>query len=260
MAKDISVTGCKGHHDTGLDERTATTAQLIYNNIPFVINEALKAIRKWKVTDHDIKEDIVQSGLLAIIAPAHKYDGSRGVKFISFVRHHVWRGMHNTYLFHQYSGTVKISQYRAEWDITNLQVETGCTREEAVDSLVANGSQRVGNTHKLGTFPHVFSGVVYFGTGGYEVDATDLPSEQQWRSAEEMEVRAEASELLSNIPEGRDKDMYVRHVMYGDTLKGIGIDYGISKERVRQICEEITSSLRGKALQDQRVSALLYRL
>lgn len=55
-------------------------------------------------------------------------------------------------------------------------------------------------------------------------------------TAANQEEFAELADVLSRMSGTRDSEVLIRHAM-GETLSEIGRDYGIRKERVRQLCE-----------------------
>ena len=57
---------------------------------------------------------------------------------------------------------------------------------------------------------------------------------------------AELSETLRRLSGTRDSDVLIRHAM-GEDLAEIGADYGIGKERVRQLCERERARLAKRA-------------
>lgn len=66
---------------------------------------------------------------------------------------------------------------------------------------------------------------------GRTVAIDDVPASEP----AQQEVRVDLAAAITAIPGDRDGDMFLRRCM-GEDMAEIGVDYGLSRERVRQIC------------------------
>jgi len=80
---------------------------------------------------------------------------------------------------------------------------------------------------------------------GRTVDADNIVISSQ----PNQEQLTELSQVMSALPDGREGEILLRLAM-GEELAEVGVDYGISRERVRQLGEKARNSLRKRLATD----------
>ena len=220
--------------------------KLIISNVKFVISIA-NEYRGLGIAF----EDLVSEGIVGLLEAAYRFDGERGLKFISYAVHWIRQSM--LFAISKYSRMVRLPLYvshilnRSRKAQTHLKNQLG--REPTIKELA----------DYLDISEEILSSTLYSeqwislqSTVGRQKDTylQDLIMDKQSNS-EEYFIKQEIESLIDKIINtltGREQtiiNMYYGLNGYTEhTLKEIAPCIGLSKERVRQIKQEILVKLR----------------
>lgn len=159
-------------------------------------------------------EDLVQEGFIGLIEAQKRFDPTLGNKFstyaVHWVRHYIQRAVHNKAL------TVRIPVHK--------QIDLQKKKKRLPVS--------------------VSSYYRPWGDGGCLLDILqdegDLPD--AWLDQEA--IKHEVHMAMAELPERHRQILWARFSKDGRTLKDIGDEHGVSRERIRQIVKEAIAMMR----------------
>lgn len=224
-------------------------AQIISSCVPFVMTIALE-YRRWGIP----VEDLVQEGNIGLLKAAERFDPDRGCRLVTYaaywiraeIREHVARGYRIVRLGSSKSERRALRLYRRtnERDPEKLAAQSGLSRERATALLPLLMSRDV-SLDKVG--PE--------GDAPLERLASQAPSpEEEACQHDEHEAMSKALRRIVSELSPREQKIAETRWLSDEpkTLEDLGADFGVSKERVRQIEE------RAKARVRARLSELLH--
>lgn len=230
--------------------------ELVRNNLRFVVNVA----REYQNLGLQL-EDLINEGNLGLIKAARNYDAGKGTKFVTYaiwwVRKFILRALAN------HASVVRISTYqqkqvrRIREAERALRVALGRTpRTEEVSEHLARTPARIDVLRRRNVIEVSLDAQV--GDDGRR-RLSDCLRDEAGENPEDELLRREADRLLEEaITQLDDRERRVIESRYGFsreaplTLKEIGRNLGLSKERVRQI--EIDAKKRLRRILTRRMS------
>ncbi len=225
--------------------------RLVCANLRFVVSVAKKFQNRGVALS-----DLINEGNLGLVRAAEKFDGTKGVKFISYAVWWIRRAIFQALAYHGRAVRVPLGragashrirrrtnamrqelgrdptqhEIAAEMNISEDEVETSMRISR--DSLSLDAPLASGDTRKL-----------------LDYLPAELNSEQEEELAEDTLI-ASVEQAMGRL-RVRDEQVLRLYFGFGDneplTLEGIGARLGITRERVRQIKERALSRLRKSA-------------
>ena len=225
--------------------------RLVCANLRFVVSVAKKFQNQGVALS-----DLINEGNLGLVRAAEKFDGTKGVKFISYAVWWIRRAIFQALAYHGRAVRVPLGragashrirrrtnamrqelgrdptqhEIAAEMNISEDEVETSMRISR--DSLSLDAPLASGDTRKL-----------------LDYLPAELNSEQEEELAEDTLI-ASVEQAMGRL-RVRDEQVLRLYFGFGDneplTLEGIGARLGITRERVRQIKERALSRLRKSA-------------
>ncbi|MCZ6634183.1 MAG: RNA polymerase sigma factor RpoD/SigA [bacterium] len=197
-------------------------------------------------------EDLVSAGNIGLIKAADRFDETRGVKFISYA---VWWIRQSVlYTLAKYSRLVRLPEYRVDllyriflYINTCQEASFDPTAEEIAGELGVSVEQVTDTMIKA---QHVVSLDVEFGdNNGGTLLKTIADSNQESSDAQTMKNSLQDEiEAVLNILRPREQKVIRLYFGLGDkpemTLEAIGRQFGVTRERARQIKKLALSKLR----------------
>ena len=221
-------------------QREAGT-QLIEACLPFVMTIALE-YRRWGLP----LEDIIQEGNIGLLKAAERFDPDRGCRLVTYaaywvraeIRDHVVRGYRIVRLGASKPERRALRIYRKtrEKDPSALAEASGISVERATTLLPLLAARDVSLDEPRAE-------------GGTALDrfaaSTATPEEEAVRGEELRRVRDALLRVVAELPPREREIISVRWLTETpETLEQIGVRFGISKERVRQLEERAKRRLR----------------
>lgn len=231
--RDLATRWRNGEDDAG--------RRLVEASLPFVIRIA-REYRRWGVP----LEDLIQQGNLGLLRAASKYDPDKNCRLITYAVYWI-RAEIRDYVVRSYRivrlGTTR-SERRAMRAFRRLGVESA-------EQLAEQSGMPLGRARKL--WPLLSGGDVSLDAQlgerspgidrvrGHEPD----PEEHVARRREVNGVREALADALDRLTE-RERRIVQARLMSEDptTLEQLGVEMGVSKERVRQLEERLRRKLR----------------
>jgi len=220
-------------------------AKVVSSNLKFVITVAKKYQNQGLPLD-----DLVAEGNLGLVKAYYKFDLSRDVKFITYAVWWIRQSIINA--IHEHSKLIRLPLNKII-NVTkiNRAKEHLCQileREPATEEI----EEYLGDPliSKDGKFGYTIISLDTPQTENKKDLTSVLPSEPVDLDILEEAFREELQVLLNTDFSEKEKDII--HMYYGInhirayTLKEIGIDYGLTRERIRQIKEKVLNKLRYK--------------
>jgi RNA polymerase primary sigma factor len=217
----------------------ASLNELIESNLSFVV----KVASEYRNLGLPF-EDLLNEGNIGLIEAAHRYDASKGTKFITYaiwwIRKSVLKALS------EYSNLVRVPNYQLK------KVREIRDAEAILRRSLGRKPRRDEISHKLSKNVAKVDQVMQFNMRGMSLDhkvgkdretpISDFLEDKDCTSAEDDLLRREASTLVTEALEYlSSQERTVIGFRFGLdtgkslTLKEIGLKMGISRERVRQI-------------------------
>jgi RNA polymerase sigma-32 factor len=197
-------------------------------------------------------EDIVQEGNIGLLKAAERYDPDRGCRLATYaalwiraeIREHVARGYRIVRLGSSKGERRALRVYRRtrEKDPQALAKLSGLSEQQARDLLPLLMARDVSFEHATGDH----------GTALAERFASDAhtPEEEVCSAYERKRLAAAVQRVVSEL--GPREQRIVEQRLSADepqTLKQLGVAFGVSKERVRQLEARAKKRMRGQLAQ-----------
>ncbi len=233
VERDLALRWRAGDADAG--------RRLVEASLPFVIRIA-REYRRWGVPF----EDLIQQGNLGLLKAAHKYDPDKECRLVTYAVYWI-RAEIRDYVVRSYRivrlGTTR-SERRAMRAFRRLAVDTA-------EGLAEQSGMPLGRARKL--WPLLAAGDVSLDlqtperSSGVDrvCDRRPDPEEHVAREHEVDGVRRALGGVLDKLSE-RERRIVEARLMSDEptTLEQLGLEMGVSKERVRQLEERIRRKLR----------------
>jgi RNA polymerase primary sigma factor len=222
--------------------------RLICANLRFVVSVA----KKYQNQGVSLA-DLINEGNLGLVRAAEKYDGAKGVKFISYAVWWIRRAIFQALADHGRAVRVPLSRVGAFHRIrrrTNaMRQELGRDPTQQEISAALNVSEdEIETSIRVSFEPVSLDTPLAAGEAGKLLDY--LPSEPSSERDDEAAERALVSSVEQAMAHLRTRDAEVLRLYFGFggnepmTLEDIALQLGITRERVRQIKERALSRLR----------------
>ncbi|UJR78773.1 sigma-70 family RNA polymerase sigma factor [Sandaracinus amylolyticus] len=219
----------------------AAGSKLVEASLPFVIRIA-KEYRRWGVP----LEDLIQQGNLGLLRAAAKYDPSKECRLVTYAVYWI-RAEIREYVIRSYR-IVRLGTTRTERRALRSFRRTGV---DSVEELAARSGMPLARCEKL--WPLLSQGDVSL-DATYDDQSSALdrlsgivvsPEEEVARRAEIRGVREVLDDALAKLSD-RERRIVEARVLSDEpiTLEALGVEMGVSKERVRQLEERACSRLR----------------
>lgn len=223
---------------------------LVRANLPFVISIA-REYRRWGIP----MEDLIQQGCLGLLKAASRFDPDHGCRLVTYaafwiraeIREYVVRG-HRMVRIGTTKGerrAVRLFRRTGELDPGRLAAATGLSIDRAERLL----PMLAGRDIPLDDAPA-------FGGAPVERIPSECPTPEEGVAERESELEAQKAirDLLDTL--APREQIIVRERWLEETpatLEQLGAEFGISKERVRQIEQRIRERLRIRLERRQRM-------
>lgn len=205
--------------------------KLVEACLPFVMTIALE-YRRWGLP----LEDVVQEGNIGLLKAAERFDPDRGCRLATYAAYWI-RAEIREYVARHYR-IVRLGSSKGERRALRLFRQTQEQRPEVLAALSGLSTERVTELLPLFVQGDARLSPSNDGTSPLERLADrNLSAEDALRDAEEGELlRGAVQRAVSGLSE-REQDIVRRRLLAEDpaTLEQLGVAWGVSKERVRQI-------------------------
>ena len=230
-------------------EKTATPEELITHNLRFVVSHVGKNFRKYGLPIGDL----ISHGNVGLVTAAHKFDATRGFKFITYA---LWWINRECQMGMRENTTIRLPMSVWQSDATRHKYGDDAISKSQLKSAVEgkrimNPVSVDGLTAPIDAY-HQHRNVIRDAAVRIQITAPEKPKSIS-QEVEDRDPRSKVWELLLNNTDitERDKDIVMRLYGMGEyekhTLNEIGLAHKISRERARQINEECLEKLRGGA-------------
>lgn len=232
-------------------EDVAGNMERLYNQVKRFIHAIA-----WKYRDSGELEDLEQEGYLALYPAIDGYDPAQGVKFLTYAEYHIKQRIRR-YL--QMNGSClrlpvhcleKIQQYKRLCNAFNREYGREPSDRESA-ALLGVSLEQIGSIRenacmaRLGSLDAPVKGL----DGGEDTTVGDMVASAENLEGEAVDRMERAQlcavlwECVDGLPEEQASVIRQRY-QGGKTLKGIGREYGITPEAVRQAHTKALRELR----------------
>ena len=223
-------------------------ARLVEANLRFVIRVA-REYRNYRVG----MEDLVSAGNIGLINAAERFDETRGVKFISYAVWWIRQAIRQTLKDH--GRTVRLPVNRQDllkrihrYIATRQQESTDSPTDEEIADAIGVSVDEVFDT--LASGQHILSLDATIG-GNSDSSLLDILEDDDQESPDALMMRNSLKDVIDLALEAlSEQDRNVIRQYFGLdgqtrlTLEQIGVQLGVTRERVRQIKEKALRKLR----------------
>lgn len=230
----------------------AARDKLIRSNLRLVLKVAIPYSR---MTSLEV-DDLFQEGVLGLIRAAEKFDPSKGFRFTTYAYYWIYQSITRS-LYNQ-GDQIRLPVH-IHHKLTRLR--------RAVRALIQHNAGRLPSIRQLADEVHWKPEEVqfYLDLSRVVTVSLDAPSDRGEDQAlvdtlvatspgpeqliEEDDLHAHVVSVLETLP-SRDRDVIVRRFGFNDkhdrqTLEDIGEQYGLTRERIRQIETRVLTRLKG---------------
>jgi RNA polymerase primary sigma factor len=229
--------------------------ELITANLRLVVSIANKYNKnKYKKRGKDISlEDLIAEGNIGLMTAVERFDLSRNTCFSTYATYWIKQAIRRFIM--DMTDTVRVPSYLQGLRNKFRQLEDELGRiptKDEIQTRLQLTSRRLESFMKFLEGPSVRPVL----DGDSPLELEDVPDTAQ---TEEDDRYARALRILQNLPDSREKQMLYRRFALGDdgfqknteakklTLQQIGEEFGVTRERTRQILEEYTARIRSLA-------------
>ena len=222
-------------------EDTAALKKLVRTNIRFVLQEARK-----KAGHPEDVTDLVQRGVIGLLVAAEKFDVDRGNHFLTYARWYVKSEF--TKYFERNKQIVRLSSRDGRKVCRSYKKAKEELMKEGRKPTAANIAEflDVSQEHvekaRSSMRPVQLSAPVagLDGASSYQdMLISDQPNQEELVGR--MEVREACRDFAETVESERDRSIWFERTVAVDpkTLRELGEDWGVSKERIRQVEDKL---------------------
>lgn len=219
--------------------------EIVEKCIPFVMTIALE-YRRWGAPI----DDLVQEGNIGLLKAAERFDPTRGCRLVTYAAYWI-RAQIREYVAQCYRivrlgsskgerRMLRIYRRTNERDPDVLAAQTGLSRERVLSLLPVLGAHDVSLDKKN-----------LDGDAPIDRLASTTPSPEDEASTKEesIQVKEAVRQAIAELPARERKIAEMRWLVETPvTLEQLGVDFGVSKERVRQLEERAKERVRVRLL------------
>jgi RNA polymerase sigma-32 factor len=219
--------------------------EIIERCVPFVMTIALE-YRRWGAPI----DDLVQEGNIGLLKAAERFDPSRGCRLVTYAAYWI-RAQIREYVAQCYRivrlgsskgerRMLRIYRRTSERDPDVLAAQTGLSRERVLSLLPVLGAHDVSLDKKNPEGDAPIDRLV---------SSSPSPEDQASSKEESSQVESAVRQAISELPARERKIAELRWLRETPvTLEQLGVDFGVSKERVRQLEERAKERVRVRLL------------
>lgn len=227
-----------------LDESKLSEKELIENNLLFVVSVA-----KQYVGNGVPLEDLIQCGNYGLIEAAKLYDPTKGFRFITFaiywIRKEILSEINSTKTVIKLPLNVrkylsKINAFVNKYILTNGIFPS----EEEIAKALPGLEPYISIYYFDKSF--MSADAQFVSNSGHEQNFYDVFSSEDTGESwiEKEHTKEYVNNLLSKLSD-RDREIIRKHYMEEKTCFEIADEFGLTRERIRQICERSLKILKG---------------
>jgi RNA polymerase primary sigma factor len=247
-------------HFEGIRERArVATGRMIEANLRLVVGVA-KGRMGWGVP----LSDLIQEGNIGLMQAVRKFDHRRGCRFSTYAVPWIWQAIYRA--ANDQSRTVRLPGYLVD-DITKLTRVRGnlmqkLGRQPTEDELAAEtglSSEKVGSLLKLNTWGSISLDAPVGEEGKLGDFIADQAIVRPEEEATSLFLKEDIGKMLDLLTPRERRVIELRYGLddeRGRTLKEVGAELGLTKERIRQIERRALAKLRHRSLSRDLVGYL----
>jgi len=234
--------------------------RLVEANLPFVVHVA-RRYRRWGIP----LDDLVQQGNIGLLEAARRFDEAKGCRLVTYAAYWI-RAEIRDYVVQNYR-IVRLGTTRTERQAIRLHRQT---RVDSAEDLATRSGMPLRRARKLlpllDARDRALDAPLADDDGATTATLLDrlvapTASPEDALLAEDHRERAMAAlvQAFAELPEREQHILRVRFLEVEDdqdrpTLKEVGAELGLTKERVRQLQQRALEVLRGE-LEDRQLAA-----
>lgn len=215
--------------------------KMIEANLRLVVNIAKEFIKKERC-QHLAFKDLIQEGNIGLLKATEKFDYRKDFKFSTYATWWIWQAMERA--IYDKDRAIRVPAHMNEkvrsynMYVHNLTNKLG--RNPSIDEIAREMKLSAKEVKKI---QKVFKEVVSFNEpAGEDSVLEDFLSDKNSQSSYQLSVRQELREKLNKFLDGlADQERRVLSLRFGlcdgitHTLEEIGEEFGVTRERIRQI-------------------------